>query len=152
MAIMVSQSKDGDFISGVVNKLGWHTARGSSSKGGRVAFRELQRLVNDGYAIAHIVDGPRGPFGVIKPGLLRLAQFTGMPIMPIIGSAEKKWVFNSWDRYMIPKPFSRVIYRLDKEIYVPRKISKEALEDLRRHIEERLFHLYKTTDEIWEQI
>jgi lysophospholipid acyltransferase (LPLAT)-like uncharacterized protein len=149
IAIMVSQSKDGEFISRIIEALGWHVARGSSSRGGKKALKELLRLLRSGVSVGHIVDGPRGPFGEIKPGLLSLAQISGMPIVPMIISPEKKWVCNSWDRFMVPKPFSRVLIRFDREIYVPRKLSENGFEELRNQIELRLRSLYQETDDLW---
>ena len=149
ISIMISRSRDGEFISGIVRLLGWYPVRGSSSKGGRQALRKLKKLVQEGYKVGHIVDGPRGPFGVVKPGLLIIAQATGMPIIPIIISAEKKWIFNSWDRFIIPKPFSRVIIRFCDEIYIPKKLSLSDFEEKRSQIENTFKKLYHETDAIW---
>jgi lysophospholipid acyltransferase (LPLAT)-like uncharacterized protein len=123
--------------------------RGSSSKGGRQALREIKKLVHEGYRVGHIVDGPRGPLGVVKPGLLLIAQASGMPIVPVITSAEKKWVFNSWDRFMVPKPFSRVIIRFSDEIRIPREIQRSDFEEKRSSIENTLKKLYIETDGMW---
>ena len=149
ISIMISRSRDGEFISGIVRLLGWYPVRGSSSKGGRQALRKLKKLVQEGYKVGHIVDGPRGPFGVVKPGLLIIAQATGMPIIPIIISAEKKWVFNSWDQFMVPKPFSRVIIRFSDEMCIPKKLSLSEFEEKRLQIENTFKKLYHETDAIW---
>jgi lysophospholipid acyltransferase (LPLAT)-like uncharacterized protein len=149
ISIMISQSRDGELISRIAHVLGWYPVRGSSSKGGRQALRKLKKLIHEGYKVGHIVDGPRGPFGVVKPGLLLIAQNTGMPIIPIIISAEKKWVFNSWDRFIIPKPFSRVIIRFCDEICVPRKLSLSDFEEKRSQIENTFKSRYNETDAIW---
>jgi hypothetical protein len=149
ISIMISQSKDGELISRIVNILGWYPVRGSSSKGGRQALREIKKLIKEGYRVAHIVDGPRGPLGVVKPGLLLIAQASGMPIFPVITSAEKKWVFNSWDRFMIPKPYSRVIIRFSDEIRIPRKLQRADFEEKRSSIENTLKKLYIETDAMW---
>ena len=149
ISIMISQSRDGELISKIVNVIGWHPVRGSSSKGGGRALKDIKKLVLRGYKIAHIVDGPRGPLGVIKPGLLVIAQVSGMPIVPTITSAEKKWVFNSWDRFMVPKPFSRVIIRFSDEIHIPRKLQGDDFEEKRLSIGETLKKLYVETDAIW---
>ncbi len=96
--------------------------------GGEEALAEIKRLGTSGFRVGHIVDGPRGPFGVIKPGLIRIAQFTGMPIVPTITSARHRWVFSkSWDRFMVPKPFSRVIIRFAEPVYVPEDLDTRAL-------------------------
>jgi hypothetical protein len=149
IAVMVSQSQDGDFISKIIGALGWHVVRGSSSRGGSKALRELMGCLKQGIAVTHIVDGPRGPFGEIKPGLMSLAQLSGMPIVPVIISPERKWVFNSWDRFMVPRPFSRVRVRLDSEIYVPRRLGKDETDELRKRIELRLHELYEEADASW---
>jgi hypothetical protein len=149
VSIMVSQSQDGDFIAEMITQLGWRVARGSSSKGGTKALRELLGYLQRGVSVGHIVDGPRGPFGQVKPGVLTLAQISGMPIVPMAVSPQKKWTFNSWDRFMIPKPFSGVIVRFDREIYVPRKLGADAFEQLRQQIEDRFHFLYEDTDALW---
>jgi len=95
------------------------------------------------------VDGPTGPLGVVKPGLLLIAQASGMPIVPVITSAEKKWVFNSWDRFMVPKPFSRVIIRFSDEIIIPRELQRSDFEEKRSSIENAFKKLYIETDAIW---
>lgn len=151
LSIMVSRSKDGDFGSRIVEKMGVYTARGSSSRGGKEAFEDLTQFLKQGIPVGHIVDGPRGPAMKIKPGLIKLAQHSGMPILPAIISPERKWTFNSWDRFMIPKLFSRIIIRFDREIYVPRDLDQSSFETLRKNVEERLSHLYQITDALWEK-
>ena len=149
IAIMISQSRDGEMIARVVDILGWQSVRGSSTRGGVAALRKLKDLALSGYKIGHIVDGPKGPFGKIKPGLLRIAQVAGKPIVPTITSAQKKWVFNSWDRFMVPKPFSRVIIRFGDAIDVPPDLDAESFERKRLLIEQRMQALYEDTDQIW---
>jgi lysophospholipid acyltransferase (LPLAT)-like uncharacterized protein len=149
IAIIVSKSLDGEMIARVVRALGWHPVRGSSSRGGKEALAEIKRLGTSGFRVGHIVDGPRGPFGVIKPGLIRIAQFTGMPIVPTITSARHRWIFNSWDRFMVPKPFSRVIIRFGKPIYVPKELDAQAFETQRLAVEQVMTRLYADTDRIW---
>jgi len=149
VSIMISQSRDGELIARIAGLLGYHPVRGSSSRGGRRALREIYKLSKRGRKIAHIVDGPRGPLGVVKPGLLLIAQVSGFPIIPSTASAEKKWVFNSWDRFMVPKPFSRIIVRFGDEIYVPRKLKGPDFENTRIAIEQSLRQLIVETDELW---
>ena len=103
-----------------------------------------------GYKIGYIVDGPRGPFGYVQPGLLRIAQLSGKPVVPTITSAQKKWVFSGWDRFMVPKPFARVIIRFGEAIEVPADLNGEAFEQKRLFIEQRMQDLYEDTDRIWD--
>lgn len=150
IAIIVSKSLDGEMIARVVRALGWHPVRGSSSRGGKEALAEIKRLGTSGFRVGHIVDGPRGPFGVIKPGLIRIAQFTGMPIVPTITSAQHRWVFSkSWDRFMVPKPFSRVIIRFGAPVFVPKDLDARGFEAQRLKVEQILADLYADTDRIW---
>jgi len=157
ISIMISKSKDGDFIAKIVDILGWTPVRGSSShggvdRGGKEALEELKQRAQDGCTIGHIVDGPKGPFGIVKPGLLHIAQYSGMPILPAITSGEKKWTFSGWDKFMVPKPFSRVIMRFDRETYIPKDITEEEFEKLRAQIESRLYDLYQETDAMWAEM
>ena len=149
IAIMISQSRDGEMVARVVDILGWRSVRGSSTRGGAAALKKLKDLARAGYKIGHIVDGPRGPFGCVKPGLLRIAQVAGKPVVPTITSAQKKWVFNSWDRFMVPKPFARVIIRFGEAIDVPAELEGDAFEQKRQFIEQRMKDLYEDTDRIW---
>ncbi|MCU0597631.1 MAG: lysophospholipid acyltransferase family protein [Desulfobacterales bacterium] len=149
IAIMISQSRDGEIMAHVVKVLGWHPVRGSSSRGGKEALQELKDLALNGYKIGHIVDGPKGPVGVVKPGLLRIAQVAGLPIVPTVTSAQKKWSFKSWDRFMIPKFFSRVIIRFGEPIIIPQDINDDEFEIKRQRIETKLKELYDDTDSIW---
>ena len=149
IAIMISQSRDGEYISRIVHSLGWLPVRGSSSRGGPEALQKIKELSAKGYKIGHIVDGPRGPCGIIKPGLLTIAQHAEIPIVPTITSGQKTWVFNSWDRFMVPRPFSRVIIRFGEPIFIPEDLHGEAFEEKRADIEARLCELYADTDRAW---
>ena len=151
IAIMISRSRDGEFIAHIAGLFGWRPVRGSSSRGGAEALRKIGRLALRGYKIGHIVDGPNGPPGVVKPGLLTMAQITGKPIVPTITSGQHRWVFNSWDKFMIPKPFSRVIIKFGDAIHVPRRLDENSFENLRLLVERRLKELYDETDLIWTQ-
>ena len=149
IAIMISQSRDGELIARVVRVFGWQPVRGSSTRGGPQALQRLKQLARNGYKIGHIVDGPQGPFGVVKPGLIRIAQAAGRPILPTITSAQRQWMFNSWDRFMVPRPFSRVIIRFGDAIHVPADLDTAGFEEMRQSVEDRLKALYADTDRIW---
>jgi lysophospholipid acyltransferase (LPLAT)-like uncharacterized protein len=109
----------------------------------------VNELALSGYKVGHIVDGQQGPPEVIKAGLIRIAQVTGNPILPTITSGQKKWVFNSWDRFMVPKPFSRVIIRFGEPIYVPSELNDDQFEKKRILVEQKMKALYEDTDLIW---
>lgn len=149
ITIMISQSKDGEFMARIVDILGWLPVRGSSSRGGSEGLKRLKDLGTKGYKVGHIVDGPKGPFGVVKPGLITISGYTGLPILPTITSSENTWVFRSWDRFMVPKPFSRVLIRFGDPIHVPSELDEKAFEQKRLLVEEKLKELYADTDLIW---
>ncbi len=105
---MISQSKDGELIAGVANRVGWHTARGSSTRGGKNAMTTMiKHLKKYGFG-AHILDGPTGPIGKVKAGAVKIAKESNAFIVPFYITPENAWFFTSWDRFMLPKPFSKV--------------------------------------------
>jgi lysophospholipid acyltransferase (LPLAT)-like uncharacterized protein len=137
-SVMISQSRDGEMIAKVYSRFNFRPIRGSSSRGGKEALMNMvEDLVHHQIAV-HILDGPRGPRGVVKPGLIVMAQLSGVPIVPVYISVNRAWLLNSWDRFIIPKPFSTVIIRWDSPIYVPKRMDSEAFENTRKNIEERL--------------
>jgi len=111
--LMISRSFDGDIIAGVAKRTGWYAMRGSSSKGGREALGDMIMKLKETSLAAHIVDGPRGPAGIVKAGVVRLANAAGSVIVPVYVGADRAWYFQSWDRFMLPKPFARVTIRFD---------------------------------------
>ncbi len=135
-SLMISQSNDGHIIAGVANRSGWQTPRGSSSSNGRVALLEMVDLLNRTRLGGHILDGPRGPIGCVKPGVIRLAQATGAAIVPFHTQSEHAWLFNSWDRFMLPRPFSRVYLRFDRMITVNDIVNKQTFENKRLQLEQ----------------
>jgi hypothetical protein len=149
IAIMISQSRDGALIARIVGLLGWRPVRGSSSREGKAALAQLKALAGRGYRIGHIVDGPKGPPGIVKAGLLTMAQCTGLPIIPTITSAQRTWVFKSWDRFTIPKVFSKVIISFGKAIAIPATLDGEEFQAQRVLIEDRLRELYEEPDRVW---
>ncbi len=143
--LMISRSRDGDLISGVANRVGWHTPRGSSSRGGKDAMTAMiAHLKEHGFG-AHILDGPTGPMGKIKPGIIRMAHAAQARVVPFYVTADKAWFFNSWDRFMLPKPFSRVCITFGEALHLAPATTPEAFEqqrqDLETRLRPRLFHL-----------
>ena len=104
---MASKSKDGEIIAGWLERNGYSVVRGSSTRGGAEAFREMVRRIRSGKAAALTVDGPLGPPRVVQPGIVELARLTGGWILPITYSSARPRFLSSWDRYLLPMPFSR---------------------------------------------
>ncbi len=145
--IMISRSQDGDFIAGVVKDSGFFPVRGSSSRGGKEALREMVNAIMQYGIGAHIIDGPTGPPRVVKAGLLAMAQRTGGMICPVYVVCEKYWIFNSWDRFMVPKPFSRVLVHFPEELEtVPAYLDGPDFEVCRKRIEDRMIRTYEKLD------
>lgn len=136
--IMISQSKDGEMATRLAQRFGFVPVRGSSSRGGTSALLALTEALKTNPAVIHIVDGPRGPKGVVKPGLISMAGVSGAAILPLIVSAKKAWVVGSWDRFLIPKPFSEVTIEWGRPYVVPRDSDPETYEEFRREIETNL--------------
>ena len=119
IAVMTSQSRDGEFIARVIRRFGFVPVRGSSSRGGQRALLEMDQQLEQGKAVAFTIDGPRGPRYVAKKGPVLLARMSGVPITAFYVAVESAWVLNSWDKLVIPKPFSRIYVRFAKKIFVP---------------------------------
>lgn len=149
ISIMISQSRDGDFIADVVGRIGWRPVRGSSSRGGRKALKILIDEVKNYQIVGHIVDGPTGPPCVIKPGLISLAQHANAAVCPTFVHYERAWIFNSWDRFMIPKPFSSAIIRFGQLIFLPSDLGSVEFENVRLCIEHGFVKGYEDEDRRW---
>jgi len=134
-ALMISRSRDGDVIAGVARRSGWFPVRGSSSKGGEEALAQMVERLKLTRLAGHVVDGPRGPAGRVKTGLIRLAQAADAVIAPFTVSADRAWVLNSWDRFMIPKPFARVRLRFEPPVRLERTETAEEVEAQRLRVE-----------------
>ena len=135
-SLMISQSKDGEIVAKMALRNGWNPVRGSSSKGGMEALKKMIANLKENKLGAHIVDGPRGPSGVVKAGVIRLAHAANAVIVPVSVSAEKAWYFNSWDKFLLPKPFSKVILRFGEMIQFDRVKDREVFERHRTRLEE----------------
>jgi lysophospholipid acyltransferase (LPLAT)-like uncharacterized protein len=144
--ILVSRSKDGEFVSQVLQRFGVHVTRGSSHRGGAQALREIVRQVHSGSHAAFTPDGPRGPRYTVRPGVVAVASMTGAAILPVTYSARWKKVFRSWDAFLIPLPFSRVVVVYGEPIYVPASASPTVFQAKRREVETSLRHITEIAD------
>jgi len=151
--VMISQSRDGELIADLAERLGLVPVRGSSSRGGTTALAGILEALKKSPVVIHIVDGPTGPKGVVKPGLISMAQISGAVILPVIVSAKKAWIMGSWDRFLVPKPFSEVTIEWGQPFVVPRDLDPLRFEELRTEIERSLSARYAEADlsSGWEQ-
>lgn len=143
---LVSQSRDGELVARLVHRLGHNTVRGSSHRGAFEGMREMIEVAKHG-TIAMMVDGPRGPSGDPKMGTIALARLTGLPIVPLLGAAKNHWEFGSWDRFQLPKPFSRAVVGYGEPLTVPKTArGDEAMEEYRVELKQRLATLRDQID------
>ena len=138
VTVMISQSKDGEYAVRIASWLGFKNVRGSSTRGGSKALRDLVQRIREGEIGGMLADGPQGPARVAKMGSVIMARDAEVPLVPVLWGADRCWIFNSWDRYLVPKPFARVVIYYAEPIRVPRSAEGEALEEYRRLFEERL--------------
>lgn len=134
-SIMISQSQDGELVARFVESIGWVAVRGSSSRGGRRALKEMIKRVRETGFAAHILDGPQGPMGKVKSGVIHLAQATGAVLVPLCVTVDKAWHLKSWDRSMIPKPFARVTLRYGEMIKLAATEQEDEMERQRQNLE-----------------
>ena len=138
IVVITSENFDGEWIARIIERFGFGTARGSTSRGGLKAMLQLTRDMTAGKPAGFTVDGPRGPARIAQPGAVWLAKATGNPVLPFHLEARRHWTLNSWDRTQIPKPFSTVSIVIGEPFYVPRDADDERIEAARRLLDERL--------------
>lgn len=137
ISVLISNHSDGEMIAQACKHLGFSLVRGSSTRGGIEAIRNMVKLSKDGH-IAITPDGPKGPRGVIQPGIIYLAAKSGLPIIPMgfaYGSVKRA---KSWDKFAIPNPFSKVVLVTTPEIYIPGDMDKENLQQHLTHVQNEL--------------
>jgi len=118
IVVMISQNFDGEWIARIIGRLGYGTARGSTSRGGMRALVQLRRELAAGRPVGFALDGPRGPARVAQPGAVFLAGATGHPILPFHIEANRFWTAGRWDQTQVPKPFARVAIAIGAPIEV----------------------------------
>jgi len=138
IVVMTSENFDGEWIARIIERFGYGTARGSTSRGARRALLQLVRDVEQGRAAGFAIDGPRGPARVAQPGAVWLAGTAGQPLLPFHLEASRCWELRSWDRTQIPKPFSTVALVVGEPLPVASGLSDDELEAVRVDLESRL--------------
>ena len=138
IVVITSENFDGEWIAGIIERFGYGTARGSTSRGAVKALVQLKRDMAAGKPAAFTLDGPRGPAQVAQPGAVWLAKATGNPIVPFHIESDRHWTATSWDHTQIPKPFSDVAIAIGEPIDVPSEADEATLEQARLTLEARL--------------
>jgi lysophospholipid acyltransferase (LPLAT)-like uncharacterized protein len=138
IVVITSENFDGEWIARIIERFGYGTARGSSSRGAVKALVQLKRDMARGKPAGFTLDGPRGPARVAQPGAVWLARATGNPVLPFHLEASRHWTAASWDRTQIPKPFSTVALAIGEPLEVPAGMPDDGLEEARLELERRL--------------
>jgi lysophospholipid acyltransferase (LPLAT)-like uncharacterized protein len=138
IVVITSENFDGEWIAGIIERFGYGTARGSTSKGGRRALLQLRRDLGAGRPAAFTIDGPRGPARVAQPGAIWLSKSTGHPVIPFHIEADRYWTLNSWDRTQIPKPYATVSIAIGEPFHVSPDVDQAGIEAARKELEARL--------------
>ena len=138
IVVITSENFDGEWIARIIERFGFGTARGSTSRGGLKAMLQLVREMEQGRPAGFTLDGPRGPARVAQPGAIWLAGRTGNPVLPFHLEASAHWTMNSWDRTQVPKPFSTVALVIGEPMHVPPDASEQQMEASRQELERRL--------------
>lgn len=146
--VMVSRSWDGELIDRSLRRMGYDTARGSSSRGGKEALKEMIETINERkYCSGLAVDAPRGPSRKVKMGIVVVARETGKPVLGLVSWATRQIRFNSWDSMILPLPFSTIVLAWTKPIEVPPGLTNEDYERIRQEIEENMLEASRQAED-----
>ena len=143
IVVITSHNFDGEWIAGIIERFGYGTARGSTSRGGSRALIQMKRDMEAGKPTGFTLDGPRGPARVAQTGAVWLSKATGNPVLPFHLEADRHWTVNSWDQTQIPKPFSTVALVVGEPFQVPDDASDGEVEASRQRLEQQLQQIEK---------
>lgn len=146
--VLVSASRDGEYVARTAERFGLEAIRGSSNRQGAQALKKLLRAVKAGKHLGIVADGSQGPARRLQPGAVFLASRTGAPILPMVWAADRYITFNSWDRTILPMLFSRIVLRYGEPLYVPPGLNAEGIEAQRLRVEKEMNRLY---DQVWAE-
>jgi hypothetical protein len=135
---IISRSRDGEFAARLVKSLGFYPFRGSPKKGGAAALKGIISAFRNSPGGGFVADGSQGPPQIAQKGLLLLSMYSGCPIMPVALAADRCWRFRTWDRTLLPKPFSRIVFAWGPMIRVEWGASAERIEEYRVQLERTL--------------
>lgn len=146
-ALLVSQHRDGEYFSRIATILGFEVIRGSATRGGMRALKQMIRAIKGGLNLVVTPDGPKGPRAKVRPGVVEVAKLTGAPIVPVSFSASRRRFLRSWDAFLVPVPFSRAVYIWGEPMYVPPTTTKDEMAKHQEALEERLDLLTMKADD-----
>jgi lysophospholipid acyltransferase (LPLAT)-like uncharacterized protein len=146
ISILISRHRDGEYVARVMGLLGFDSTRGSTTSGGALALRQVVRRLHEGWDVAFTPDGPRGPAGVVQPGVVQAARLSGAPIVPVTVAAARAWRIGKWDSFLVPRPFSRVFIAYGEPLRVPAGADDATLDRKRLEVERALHRLTDRAD------
>ena len=146
LSVLMSEHQDGRMISAAMYWLGISSIPGSSSRSASRSARAMLNALMGGAHVGITPDGPKGPLHQAKAGVVFLASLSGRPIYPFTYSAERYWTFNSWDKMMLPKPFSRAVRIVGEPIYIPRDITSEQLKEYQVLVSQKITEVTNQAD------
>jgi len=139
IGFLISPSVDGEIPANLARSWGGEIIRGSTTRTGAQAMRDMYNLVvKQGVSPVTTSDGPQGPIHVFKIGDILLSQFTQAPLLPLAYAADRAWTLKSWDKFLIPKPFSRIAIAIGEPVTIPKGLLAEDLEPMRQQMENAL--------------
>jgi lysophospholipid acyltransferase (LPLAT)-like uncharacterized protein len=147
IAVMTSESRDGEYIARIIEHFGFRAVRGSSSRGAVRALLGMHTEIEQGRVAAFTIDGPRGPMYLAKPGPVLLARNTQVPLVVFHIALERAWVLNSWDKFMVPKPFTRAVLVTSRFMHVPKDADSAQHEELQKEMQAALDRVRATAEE-----
>ncbi|TLD43223.1 MAG: hypothetical protein JETT_0392 [Candidatus Jettenia ecosi] len=149
--VLISQHSDGEYIAQVIQRLGFGVIRGSTTRGGMRAVKAMVNKAKSGCSLAITPDGPRGPRFIVQSGSIYLSKKTQLPIIPTVVGLSSYWELPSWDKFRIPKPFSRALMLYGESIHIPSNISEEEMEQYRFLLEKTMKEMAEKVDNLVRQ-
>lgn len=146
ITVLVSRHRDAELIARILERFGHDVTKGSSTRGGAAGLLEILRKVKRGCDVGITPDGPKGPRRRVKPGVIGVARLSGLPIVPVAFSASRGRRLNSWDRTLLPRPFSRGVFVYGEPIRVPRESGEDGEEPFRLLLESEMERLTDDLD------
>ncbi len=144
---LVSGSVDGEVPERIARSWGAEVIRGSANQSGALALRDMQQMMKNGYSIVTTADGPRGPIYEFKPGAVLMARIAGVPIVPIGCAADRAWYLDRWDKFMIPKPFARLVIGIGAPYPIPRTVPLDGIEPHRLNVQEAVMSVMRDCED-----
>jgi len=150
IGFLISPSVDGEVPARIVTDWGAQVVRASTTRSGAKALRDIYQLIKQGVSPITSSDGPTGPIFEFKPGAVMLAQFSRRPMLPMSFAADRAWRLNTWDKFLLPKPFARIRIVIGKPYHVPANLDEQQLQAVQKEMTEIMKSLYRQAGAPWQ--